>query len=89
MSPSSTNYTPLLVNSTIVFVLSQLIPFVTYWFLTTYTEIPQLYIDNLIRKCPPKTIAKVFHERAFPYIGKTALAYGAYLGILVQHRYFT
>lgn len=43
----------------------------------------------MIAKCPPSTITKVFHERAFPYIGKPALAYFAYLGILFQHRHLT
>lgn len=33
-------------------------------------------------KCPPFTIERLFHERAFPYIGNTSLGYGAYLGIL-------
>lgn len=31
----------------------------------------------------------MFHERAFPYIGKTALGYFAYLGILVHHYVLT
>jgi len=43
----------------------------------------------LLRKCPPDITVKVFHERAFPYIGKPALSYFAYLGILCHHRYLT
>ena len=89
ISPARTNYVPFVLNSTFVFVMTQLIPFLTYWYVVNYTTIPQLYMDNLLSKCPAQTITKVFHERAFPYIGKTTLAFGAYIGILIQHRFFT
>jgi hypothetical protein len=72
-----------------VFTLTQVIPFVAYFYISFFTTDPQAYIDNLIAKCPPSTIEKVFHERAFPYIGKTALGYFSYLGILFHHRYLT
>ena len=39
--------------------------------------------------CPPDAYVKVFHDRAFPYIGKPALGFCAYLGILMHHRYLT
>ena len=57
--------------------------------MANFTTDPQPYLDNLLRKCPPHTIVKVFHQRAFPYIGNTALAYCAYLGMLFHHRYLT
>ncbi len=34
-------------------------------------------------------MAKLFHDAAFPYIGKPALGLFAYLGVLVQHKFFT
>lgn len=40
-------------------------------------------------RCPPFTLTKVFHQRAFPFFGKQALALGAYLGILVHHSILT
>jgi len=52
-----------------------------YFYVANFTTDPQQYMDNLVRKCPPQTIVKVFHERAFPYIGGPALSYFAYLGI--------
>lgn len=80
---------PYVQNSSLIFAVSQLLPFLAYFYVSHYTTNPQVYIDNLIAKCPPDTITKVFHERAFPYIGKTALGYLAYLGILVHHKYLT
>lgn len=87
MSPRYTNYKPYIINASVVFGLSQLIPFIAYFYIANYTTNPQEYIDNLKLNCPPHvTQTKVFHERAFPYIGKTALSYFAYLGILVHHK---
>ncbi len=51
--------------------------------------IPKEYIENLERKCPAFKTAHIFHDAAFPYIGKPALGFFAYLGVLVQHKYFT
>jgi len=65
------------------------VPFIAYWYIANYTVIPTEYMANLTAKCPPHTIARVFHERAFPYIGKTALGYFAYLGILTHHKLLT
>jgi hypothetical protein len=46
-------------------------------------------MENLRKKCPPYILEKAFDERAFPYIGKTALGLGAYLGVLFQHKFLT
>ena len=72
-----------------IFAISQILPFIAYWYVVNYTTIEQSYIDNLNKKCPPFTLEKIFHERAFPYIGNPSLAYGCYLGILFQHRFLT
>jgi len=89
VSPRHTEYRPYLLNSAIVFSISQIVPFIAYWYIANYTVIPTEYMANLTAKCPPHTIARVFHERAFPYIGKTALGYFAYLGILTHHKLLT
>lgn len=89
VSPRNTDYTPLVRNASIVFAMSQLLPFLVYWYVANYTTVPQQYLDNLMAHCPPDTKDKVFHERAFPYIGKTALGYFAYLGTLVHHKWLT
>lgn len=78
----------MILRATAVFALSQ-VTFIVYYYVANYTTVPQQYKDNLIRKCPGAISAKIFHEAAFPYIGKTALGYFAYIGVLVKHRYFT
>ena len=69
--------------------MTQFVPFIAYWYIANYTIVPQSYIDNLIAKCPEDAYVKVFHQRAFPYIGKTAPGFCAYLGILFHHRFLT
>ncbi len=76
-------------NAITLFIVTQLIPFTAYFYVANYTTIPKEYIDNMTGRCPPFTIVKVFHERAFPYFGKTALGFGAYMGVLVHHRLLT
>jgi hypothetical protein len=71
-----------------MFALSQ-ITFLVYFYVANYTEIDPKYKDNLLRKCPGEVTAKIFHEAAFPYIGKTALGFFGYLGVLVHHKFFT
>lgn len=88
-NPRFTEYKPLIKIASIIFGLSQVIPLLAFAYITNFTTDPQVYLDNLIAKCPPDTIEKVFHERAFPYIGKTALGYFAYLGILCHHSFLT
>lgn len=88
-NPQRVDYVYLIMNATFVFMLTQIVPMILYYFVRNYTTIPKEYMDNLIAKCPAHTITKVFDERAFPYIGKTALGYGAYLGILFHHRFLT
>jgi hypothetical protein len=76
------NYAPLFWKATVIFLISQFICFLTYAYFQAYSTVPQAYIDNLVAKCPSWILDKMFDERAFPYIGKTALGFGAYLGIL-------
>lgn len=71
-----------------MFALSQ-VTFLVYYYVANYTEIDPKYRDNLLRKCPGEVTAKIFHEAAFPYIGKTALGFFGYLGVLTHHKFFT
>ena len=87
-SPDQTNYSLYLKNATLLYAFLIIMPIITYYLLINFTKIPTEYYDNIVRKCSPSTIEKVFHERAFPYIGKPSLTYFAYLGVLTQHRFF-
>ena len=89
VSPSRMNYKSCIFKAVIVFAISQLIPLITYYYVINHSHVPQQYIDNLKRKCPPYILDKAFDDRAFPYIGKPALGFGAYLGVLFQHRFLT
>lgn len=39
-APRTTEYKPLVRNSTIVFILSQALPLLVYWYLAAYTKVP-------------------------------------------------
>eukprot|EP00347_Sterkiella_histriomuscorum_P023975 403332739 len=87
-SPLRVNYLRQVLKASSMFALSQ-ITFLAYYYAAYHTETPQKYIDNVMKKCSGQATLKIFHEAAFPYIGKTALGFFAYLGILVQHKFFT
>jgi hypothetical protein len=85
-SPSYTNYPKLIRKAVGLFLLTQIVSFVAYWYVEEYTTINQIYLQNLMRKCDrPANINP--NSKAFPSIGTPVLALGAYLGILMQHRF--